>query len=308
MVESGKIFADHQETAAMPHEDGGNAVDLNPLYWDKLTERLERHSPNYPAENEITVYPFLDITSAKSPLIIPPNIDIELSLVPNNPKQALIVTRPERGEPVVELLRIQAILPRIVPTAAHPPKSLIRHQFMRTRALPLFIPKDTTNYSTLATLNGGPLASRLSVVFLSMDAFDGNYTANMYASPPHNVQQISFSVAGKRYPGVDVTAGFDEDKTTALYALTSESLRFSLAATGQSLPPLSQYAVNRFIFSQDTSRDFSADSSWLTNPDRGSVSVDIRFSRKTSEPIIALLITETISTLSIDAQRTVTVT
>ena len=77
--------------------------------------------------------------------------------------------------------------------------------------------------------------------------------------------------------------------------------------TKNKLPPIEDYASRQFLYSVDISSDYSSDSTWTTNPeDHGAVAMALHFSKPTPEQIAAILIAETVATLTIDADGDIT--
>lgn len=304
--QSGRIYYDHEDTRAMPKigEETSQNVGLDPTLWKDLATRQEKYSigSSYPVD--LTLYLFTDLTSAPHPIVIPPMVSVDIELHPNAPSRTIILDKIGVVEPVVEVSKAELIVPRITP--AHPVTNKISHQFMRVNAQPIIIPQAATNYNGVVTFSG-PVPSRLTLLFASMNSFDGNYADNMYASTPRKVENISFSVGGQHYPATPIAANFPKDLLSEIYLRTSESLRFSLERTQRALPSLDDYASREFMYAIDISSDYSSDSTWTTSPEEGSVAISMHFGAPTRDQMVAILIAETVSTLQISSNGGVSV-
>jgi hypothetical protein len=293
------MFYDHETTAPLPALPGvsSRAVGLSTNRWDKLADRQAGYKINSDQPLDLCAYLFTDLTSSPQAVVVPPNVSVEVELHPNLPQKSIILSEIGNTEPVVCVHMASLIVPRVTP--AHSVPRSIHHQFMRVSAQPVFIPKNATNYHGIVTFSG-PIPSRLTLLFASMDSFDGNYASNMYSSQPRNVKKIDFNVAGKIYPTSPIEANFATNELSEIYLRTAESLRFSLDRTQLSLPSMETYGLDEFIYSADISDDYSTDSTWTTSAeDTGSVAISLHFGEKTPDQVVAILIAESVSTLKI---------
>jgi hypothetical protein len=272
-------------------------------HWKDMDERMSWYDLERPQGGDIDLcnYLFTDLTVAPTAVIIPPDVTVEIELQPNNPGRAVLVTHQgfdKDPKPVVEILSAEIIVPRILPNGPTIPDS-ITHQFMAVNAQQIFIPKGSTNYHGVVTFPG-PLPSRLSVVFASRSSYDGDHASNMYNSQAYGVESISFNAGGTQYPSAPLSADPDRGHMANMYLRTAESLRFSLDKTQMSLPKtLMDYKSTDFIYSADISPDYSADSTWTTRPEQGSVAVNMHFGQPTNRDIVAIVISESVATLNI---------
>lgn len=288
-------------------EPGAGAVvtDFSLDRWKNFDNRCSWYDPMRKTEVDLCNYLFTDLTSAPTAVIIPPDVTVEIELQPNDPARTIIAShRGYNGEPklVVEILSAELIVPRILPNSESIPKK-ITHQFMSVNAQPIFIAEGATNYHGVVTFPG-PLPSRLSVVFIDRAAFDGNYGSNMYSSSAFNVESITFNAGGTHYPSSPLTATPGLGQIANMYLRTAESLRFSLDKTQMSLPSsLTEYMHEDFIYTADISSDYSADSTWTTRAEQGSVAVNIHFNKPAPIDIVAVVISESVASLNIEDSR-----
>lgn len=298
--ESGMIYYDYEATKMMPKLTGDNyhKVGLNSSKWQNLGARQEKYEIGATKAIDICGYLFTDLTASPQAVVVPPSVDVDVELVPNSPRRSIILDKVGTLEPVIVVTKANIIVPRVTP-AATIPRSM-SYQFLRVTAQPIFISAQKTNYHGITTY-AGDLPSRLSLVFASMGSYDGNYSENIYASKPHNVKQISFNVAGKIYPSSPVTADFVKEEYSEMYLRSCEALRFSLNQTGRKFPSMNDYSLDQFLFCADLSDDYSVDNgNWATNmQDTGSIAISIQFAEPLKDQVVAILITESVSTLKI---------
>ena len=276
---------------------GYQDVGLDPLLWKDLGIRQEKYRLGSETPLDLCTYLFTDLSTSPNSFVLPPNVSLDVELHPAIPQKSIIMDKIGLADPVAVITKAELIVPRVTP--AHSLPRSITHQYMKTTAQPIFIPEGTTNYHGIVTF-AGPIPSRLTILFASMNSFDGNFGDNLYASVPRNIEKIDFNVAGSHYPVTPVRSHFPKNALSEMYLRTAESLRFSLDRTQRTLPKLDDYAAREFIYSVDISPDYSADSTWISNPDHaGSVAVSMHFSSPTPDQTVAILIAETVTTLSI---------
>lgn len=284
---------------------GGKKADFDENRWKDLNMRCAWYDPLRTSELDLCNYLFTDLTTAPSAVIIPPDVTVEVELQPNDPARTILMShRGFRGEPklVVEILSAELIVPRILPMSESIPKR-ITHQFMAVNAQPVFITKGSTNYHGVVTFPGS-LPSRLSVLFISRGAYDGDYESNMYNAHSANVESITFNAGGTIFPSSPLTAAPSRGLVANMYLRTAESLRFSLDKTQMTLPPsMNDYRDEDFIYSADISSDYSADSTWTTRAEQGSVAVNMHFTKPVEDDTVALIISESVASLKIEDSR-----
>lgn len=294
---SGMIEEDHEWTEVTKDKDGNPHLELNPDMWNNLEKRKEKYALNASQPLELCTYLFHDLTSSPNSFVVPPHVTVELELHPAPPRKTIIVDRPGVVDPVVVIHNATVIVPRVTP--AHSIPRAISHQYMKLRCQPVYIPTRTTNYHGLISFSG-PVPSRLTLQFISMKAWDGDFISNMFNSHHRNVANISFNIGGKHHPVSPILADFEEGRISEMYLRTCESLRFSLDRTRLTMPSLEEYAERRFMFTIDISEDYSTDASWTTGQDDvGSVALSLHFNKPTTEQLVALLISENVATLKI---------
>jgi hypothetical protein len=300
---SGRIYYDHEWTKAIS-SGGKKVVGFTDDLWKDINDRQAWYGVGSKNPVDICAYLFTDLTSSPQSVVVPPNVSVEIELHPNSSKKCILLTETGKIEPVVSISKASLIVPRVTPSHSIPPS--IMHKFMRVSAQPIFIPESTTNYHKIVTFSG-PIPSRLSLVFASMQSFDGNYAENMYSSNPHSLKQIDFNVAGRHYPAVPIMANFTNNEQSEMYLRTAESLRFSLEKTQMALPSLYDYAERAFIYSIDISDDYSTDSNWVPSDETGSVSISLQFAQPTTEQLVGILIAESVATMNIPQNNDVNV-
>lgn len=280
----------------------GLKTDFTDAKWKDLLTRQARGNLGKKTCTDLCNYLATDLTTAPTPVIIPPEVTVEIELQPNDPSRTLIASHSgfdNEPKPVVEIQSAEIIVPRILPNGPTIP-SAITHQFMAVSGQPIFIPKNSTNYHGIVTFPG-PLPSRLSVAFVTQKSYDGNYASNMFNSQAFGVESISFNAGGSHFPSAPLTADMGSSQAANMYLRTAESLRFSLDKTGMQLASsIPVYKGQDFLYSADISSDYSADSTWTTRPDHGSVAINIHFAKPTTEDIVAIVISESVATLRID--------
>lgn len=306
---SGRVFQDYQDTRLQQLPAGAAAPSVLPVSplqnyssitkegWKDLTKRYELFTINATNYVDISTYLFTDITNGgMSPLVLPPNCTVEIELHPNLPSKALLLSKIGELEPTIEISKASITLPRITP-ASSVPRSLT-HQFLKIDAQPIIVPANSTNYRGLVTF-AGSLPTRINLVFTNMKSFDGDYSQNLYASTPREIESIAFQVAGVYYPVPPIYANIEQNLVSDLYIRTAEALRHSLNNAKTTLPSIKKYVTDQFIFSVDISPDYSAGSTWQTNKESGAISMELKFSKPTEDQFIVMVLSESIATLRV---------
>lgn len=279
-------------------------VGFSPVLWRDLDDRFHLYSHINKDSVHISTYLFTDATVSNEPLILNDNVSCDISCYFNSPERALLMDKPDSGQPVVELLSCELVVPRIIPLSNSIPRSL-SHQYLRLNILPVYIPANVTNHHSILTFSSH-LPTRLTLRFTSMTSWDGDYKSNPFHSSPFNVEEISYHSSGMPYPSSPCTADFGASRITDLYLRSAEALRFSHARTGITMPSLQDYSSSDFSYSVDLSPDGSADSHWISKQGDGSLSLSLKFSKPTPHQIVALVLAETISMIRIQKDGLVT--
>lgn len=293
VTQSGKVYEDFEETVKIVDIDdpSKSVLDFRPSLWRDLDIRKEWYSVKNPKPVDICSYLFTDLSVGPEPIIVPPNVDIDIELVPNDATRAILSSTPGKGEPYIEITKAELIVPRIV--AKSDAARSLEHEFFLTRASVVLIPENVRNFHQIVSLSNS-VPTRLTLMLCAMDSYNGTGSANMYSSFHHNLRSASFNIGGETYTVTPSDMDFDSDVKTELYLRTAEALRFSLNRTDQQLPPIEEWANRRFFFTLDLSKDYSADSNWVTPSEKGTISLDLRFDKATSSQLIGVLITESL--------------
>jgi hypothetical protein len=299
VTQSGKIYEDYEATKKMPDVDNPDKFTLafNPSLWKDLDLRVEQYSVKNEKPIDLCTYLFTDVTVAPRPICIPPDVDVDIELIPTEPARSILTTRPGDSNPYVQISKAELIVPRIVAKAGM--GRAIEHDFMFTRATPIIIPENRTNFHQIVSLTNS-VPTRLTFMLCSMDSWNGTNAANMFNSYHHHLRSASFNVGGETHTVTPSDMNFDGDVTTELYLRTAEALRFSLNKTEVTLPPISEWAERRFSFSLDLSKDYSADSNWITPSEKGTISLDLRFDQPTESQLIGILVSESLGTIKLN--------
>lgn len=302
--ESGKIYEDYENTSkGQDLIDPKKAkLDWRPSLWKDLDLRKEWYSVKNTDPVDICTYLFTDISLAPEPIIVPSNVDIDIELIPNDPSRAILSSTPNSGEPFVEITKAELIVPRI--QARSEIARSLQTEFMLVRASPVLIGENRTAFHQIVSLSNS-VPTRLSFMLTSMDSFNGNLASNMYSSYHHNLRSASFNIGGETYTVTPNDLDFTGNVNTELYLRTAEALRFSLSKTDQSLPSIPEWSERRFFFSLDLSKDYSADSNWITPSEKGTISMDLRFDKPTQSQLVGILITESLGSLQISSNGNV---
>ena len=286
---------------ALEDSTGKRKVTLTSSEFEDLDKRLSLYSVDQKEPIELNFYLITDLNFDRAPAIFPPNTAIDIELLLQDPSKAIIKMEPDGAlDPVISVSLAEILVTRIAPSSRNIPRA-IKQEFMKCRATPLIIPSGTTVFRNTLSFSNSPLPSRLYMTFVSNDAFDGDYSQNLYSSAHHNVSSVIFNVSGRKYPISAVSADFTKDLITDMYLRTAESLRFSLQNSGQTLEPLSKYKSGAWKIAVDISPDFSSGASWGTQKERGYIGVEIVFSKPLEERLIGIVISEISACMSINS-------
>jgi len=254
----------------------------------------------------LSTYLFVDLTTGPNAAIIGDNADILIELSFNPPERAFLAQKPEHSKPVLVVNKAEIVVPRILCTNPSVTRRT-KMQYLKVRSIPVFIPADTTNYTTALTFSGR-VPSRVYMRFIDGDAFDGCYKSNPFYSYHNNIQSIQMGCGGQSFPSEPYTVNWDEKDFTSLWLRCYENLRFSLEKTGMPMPSLFDYENKQFFYVMDLSRDQSTDSSWTTKTGSGALSLRLKFSKPTNKPLVAMVLFETVATLDISSNGEVSLT
>lgn len=301
MKETAMLYDDIAAIAPTTDSEGRRHVSLASRNWEDLNTRLELYDSGNKIPISLSFYVLSDISwGARTPLVIPAGVGLELEFHPNSPGRSIVKTLPDSYpmEPTIEISKAYLTIPRVTPIPTGIRRSL-SHEFTRISTQALLIPQGSTLYIGCLNYAQTTLPARLTLRFINMAAFDGNFCFNYLNSNHMDVQSITYSVAGKTYPNHLVTADFANDHISEMMISTAESLRYSLENTGSTIGTRERYMNGAFLNSLDISPDLSADANWTSVAERGSITLTIRFAKPTNEQIIALVISETLSELKI---------
>lgn len=248
---------DTEDLVAMSATDGkgGEKIDFSKDKWKDFDMRAAWYSMHRKEFIDVTSYVILDINSAQTPLILPDSTTVNLEFVLNDPAKAIIQSRVglTHISPTIEIVEARLSVPLHIPRPGLP--KTVKHQFMSTKVQPIILSKDATHYYGMSAYHK-TLPSRVSLLFMKLSQFDGDGKSSIYSSQPFDLENVVLYVGGVPYPTQTVSAAFSKGYLSEMWLRTGESLRLSLARTGQKMPSLQRYREEDFIYSIDLSADY----------------------------------------------------